>query len=270
MVNRALAQQLEHAEGATNAAFVDARAAVQPGIGAQWIAIAGARAMYDGAESPLTQTFGIGLDAPFLAAEFDAVEAFFAERGAPVAHEVCALASSDTIALLGARGYVPLEASVVHVRATQRGADEAASAATVLTVRPIVAGEELLWSHTARDGWATDAPELGEFLEQLGVVIAKARGATCFVAERDGVPVATAALCINNGVALMAGASTVPGARRLGAQRALLDARLAFAVAQGVDRAMVVTQPGSGSQRNALRNGFVPVYTRAKWVRVPG
>lgn len=267
VVDRALAQQLEHAEGMTNAAFVDARAAVQPGVGAQWIEIAGARVMYDGAESPLTQTFGIGLDAPFLAPEFDAVEAFFAAHRAPVGHEVCAFASADTIAMLGARGYVPLEASVVHVRPTLRAADEQPGE-SVLTVRAIASGEELVWSQTARDGWASDAPELGEFLEQLGVVIARARGATCFIAERDGVPVATAALNISNGVALMAGAATVPSARRLGAQRALLDARLAFAAEQGVGRAMVVTQPGSASQRNALRNGFVPAYTRAKWVRV--
>lgn len=266
IVDRALARQLEHAEGMANAAFVDARASMQPGVGAQWIEVAGVRAMYDGAESPLTQTFGLGLDAPFLTPEFDAIEAFFTAHGAPTAHEVCAFAGTDTIALLGARGYVPLEASVVHVRPTSLPIAEPAQHA--LTVRTIAAGEELLWSQTARDGWASEAPELGEFLEQLGVVIAKARGATCFIAQRDGEPVATAALNITNGVALMAGASTVPGARRQGAQRALLDARLAFAAAQGIERAMVVTQPGSASQRNALRNGFVPVYTRAKWVHM--
>lgn len=268
IVDRALARQLEHAEGMANAAFVDARASMQPGVGAQWIDVAGVRAMHDGAESPLTQTFGLGLDAPFRSAEFDAIEAFFTAHGASTAHEVSAFAAPETIALLGARGYVPLEASVVHVRPTNLPMTEPAQ--HTLAVRAIAAGEELLWSQTARDGWASEAPELGEFLEQLGVVIAKARGATCFIAERDGVPIATAALNISNGVALMAGAATVPSGRRQGAQRALLDARLAFAAAQGVERAMVVTQPGSGSQRNALRNGFVPVYTRAKWVRMLG
>jgi hypothetical protein len=68
-------------------------------------------------------------------------------------------------------------------------------------------------------------------------------------------------------VALLAGASTIPSARGRGAQRALLNARLLHAAAQGVDLAMIVTQPESGSQRNAERAGFRPVYSRSKWER---
>ena len=67
----------------------------------------------------------------------------------------------------------------------------------------------------------------------------------------------------------MAGASTIPSARKQGAQLALLNARLRFAAEHGADLAMVVTAPGSASQRNAERQGFFPVYTRAKWKREP-
>ena len=68
-----------------------------------------------------------------------------------------------------------------------------------------------------------------------------------------------------NGVALLAGASTVPEGRRQGAQLALLDTRLRFAASQGCDVAMMCTAPGSTSQRNAERNGFRIAYTRTKW-----
>lgn len=51
------------------------------------------------------------------------------------------------------------------------------------------------------------------------------------------------------------GASTVPEFRNRSAQRALLEARLRCANAQ----------PGSGSHRNAERNGFRVAYTRTKW-----
>jgi hypothetical protein len=71
-------------------------------------------------------------------------------------------------------------------------------------------------------------------------------------------------------VALFAGASTIPRARRQGAQLALLQARLAFAAERQVELAMIVAQPGSASQRNAERQGFRPVYTRSKWQRAPG
>ena len=120
----------------------------------------------------------------------------------------------------------------------------------------------------AAEGWAADMPEARAFLESFGALLARARGVTCFVAERDGAPIATASLNVQNGIALMAGASTIPAARRQGAQQALFDARLAFARERGIELAMVVTQPGSASQRNAERRGFRPVYTRAKWMRL--
>jgi hypothetical protein len=39
-------------------------------------------------------------------------------------------------------------------------------------------------------------------------------------------------------------------------------------VEHGCDLAMIVTVPGSGSQRNAEREGFRVAYTRVKW-RLP-
>jgi hypothetical protein len=89
--------------------------------------------------------------------------------------------------------------------------------------------------------------------------------ATCFVAEFNGEAIATAALFMHGGVALLAGASTIPQGRRKGAQSALLDTRLSTAASQGCTLAMMVAAPGSASQRNAERNGFRVAYTRTKW-----
>jgi predicted acetyltransferase len=85
------------------------------------------------------------------------------------------------------------------------------------------------------------------------------------MAELDGKPVATGAMSINDGVALLAGASTIPEARRRGAQLALLYSRLRYAAEQGCDIAMMCALPGSASQRNAERQGFRIAYTRIKW-----
>jgi hypothetical protein len=70
---------------------------------------------------------------------------------------------------------------------------------------------------------------------------------------------------MSEGVALLAGASTIPGKRKLGAQLALLDVRLRAGAEQGCDLAMMCAQPGSASQRNAERHGFRIAYTRTKW-----
>lgn len=54
-------------------------------------------------------------------------------------------------------------------------------------------------------------------------------------------------------------------ARRLERTEALLESRLRYAAAQGCTVAMMVAQPGSGSQRNSERHGFRIAYTRTKW-----
>ena len=71
---------------------------------------------------------------------------------------------------------------------------------------------------------------------------------------------------MHEGTALLAGASTIPGGRRQGAQNALLDTRLQTAASNGCDLAMMVAAPGSASQRNAERQGFRIAYTRTKWM----
>jgi hypothetical protein len=85
------------------------------------------------------------------------------------------------------------------------------------------------------------------------------------LAELDGRAIATGGLYIRDGVALLAGASTIPDARHQGAQLALLEHRLRFAADAGCELAMMGALPGSGSQRNAERNGFRIAYTRIKW-----
>ena len=262
----ALARRLERAEGLTNAAFVDARATLDPSAGSTRTGIAGVLAMYDGPDSPLTQTFGLGIFEPVGAAELDALEAFFGDRGAATMHETSPFVAPDTLALLGDRGYRAIEMSNVLVRPIEAG-EGATGAAGAVTARRMEPGEEATWARVAGEAWGSEAPELGAFMEAFGLVIARAQGLHCYLAELDGRPVATAALSLHDDVALLAGASTLPSARRRGAQKALFDARLAFAAGRGARLAMVVTQPGSASQRNAERQGFRVCYTRTKWRR---
>ena len=263
-VDLALAQRLERAEGLANAAAVEARRRLQPESGAEWTEIAGLYAMFDGPTSFITQTFGIGLFDTFLEPEFERVEAFFTQRGSPTFHEVSSFAARESIALLGARGYTPFETSTVLIRGTS---NDSSASSNAIAVRAVNETELPVWSRTAAQGWSTESPEAAEFVAGLGDVWARAQGITCFLAERNGEPIASAAISLANGVALMAGASTIPSARKQGAQLALLHARLRFAAERGADLAMVVTAPGGVSQRNAERQGFRPVYTRAKWKR---
>lgn len=257
-----LARRLERAEGATNAAFVEARRRMDAASGAEWRELGGTYAMFDGAESPITQTFGLGLFSAPTNDMLGELESFFAERGAPTMHETCPLADMALLSLLPERGYRPVEqSSVLHCELTESSIPVHRSE---LHVRRIDPGEAELWADTSMRGWG-DVPGVADFVRAFGLISATSDGMHCFLAERDGTPVAAAGLAMHERVALLAGASTIPEWRGQGAQSALLAARLHHAMQAGCDVAMMAAQPGSGSQRNAERQGFRIGYTRTKW-----
>jgi GNAT superfamily N-acetyltransferase len=255
----ALSRRLERAEGRACLEFAVARRKLFPEQGSAWIECGGANVVFDGVDSPVTQTFGLGLFEPVTAASLDTIERFFRDRGSPVNHEVSPLAGIAALSLLCARGYRPIEISSVMHRAVE------APAPGLIKVRVAGPEESQLWAEISARGWSHEHPELVPFLTQFGALAAAKEGCTCFLAELDGKPGAAGALNIHDGVALFTGASTVPEMRRRGLQSALLEERLRYAAAHGCDLAMMVAEAGSESQRNAERQGFRIAYTRTKW-----
>ena len=259
----ALARRLERTEAHGNAAFVEARAQAFPDSGAKWIDVDGTYAMFDGPTSPISQTFGLGMFHPLTAERLDRIETFFKERDADVFHEVSPLADPTTFALLNERGYRPIEFTSVLFRPINPDVVLSASPNRNVKVRVTSENEKALWSDVAFEGWS-EFTELSDFLRDMGKVHACSRSPS-FLAELDDQPIATGMLTIHEGVALLAGASTIPTARRQGAQLALLEARLRYGAEHGCDIAMMAALPGSASQRNAERHGFRIAYTRIKW-----
>ncbi len=259
-----LSRRLERTEAQANLEFVEARAQAFPGDSARWIEVAGAHAMFDGVDSPLTQTFGLGLEAPATSRDMDRMEAFFGDLGAPAFHEVSPLADPSALALLNQRGYEPFEFTSLLFRPLGSGSTVAGQLSDRVQVRQVGVEEVDLWARISARGWS-ESPELADFLLSLGQVGARRPGALSFLAEVDGTPIAAGGLTIHEGVACLGGASTVPEGRRQGAQLALLDARLRCAALRGCDLAMMGALPGSASQRNAERQGFRIAYTRIKW-----
>ena len=271
--DRTFSQKLERTEARANADFVETRARLIPDSGATWIEVGGTYAMFDGIGSPLTQTFGLGVFEDATAEQLDEIEAFFQERGADVFHEVSPMADQSLMGLLSDRGYRPVEmTSVMYQELSEfrvppvggRSENEGALKPG-LKARMIDESDADLWAETAAAGWATEHESLVEFIRALGKVAARTNGAHPFLAELDGRPIAAGGFQIYDDVCILAGASTIPEARRQGAQTALLRARLEFAIEQGCTLAMMCALPGSQSQKNAQKNGFNIAYTRTKW-----
>jgi hypothetical protein len=263
-----LARKIERAEAQSTVDFVKSRAKMFPESGAQWMETGGVYAMFDGTESPCTQTFGLGLFEDATDAVLDEVEAFFKQRGAPVLHEVCPLVDTSVLSLLGGRGYRPFEMSNVLYLPLAGGVNLDLRLNPKISTRIIEAGEEDLWAKTSAKGWASE-PEMeafGDFMYEFGQISARSEGGIRFFAELEGVPVSTGMMHIHGDAALLAGASTVPEGRKRGGQTTLLDARLRFAAERGCAIAIMGAMPGSQSQRNAEKNGFRVAYTRTKWI----
>lgn len=258
-----LARRIEHAEAQAAVECAEALKRFRPASGAAVRRVAGGFAVYCGKNSPITQAVGMGLEGPVSAQEFDSLEEFYRSREEAVRVETCPLADPSFIELFGQRGYRVTEFSNVMARPMTTGETFPESSQGVTIER---AGKDKieLWTQTVSNGFADQFPVSQELLETMKM-FAFAPKTELYLASLDGKVAGGGTLALHNGVAGLFGASTLPVARRHGVQTALLQRRLTRAAQAGSDLAVSLAQPGSISQRNILRQGFVVLYTRVKF-----
>ena len=245
-----LARRLEAAEAA------NARGCCA-GEGSAVLEIAGGCAIFVGAESPLTEAVGLGLNGPVSEATVRELEAFFRSRGAPVSIDLCPHADPGFLESLAGRGYRMTEFNNVLVR--RLGGLEIAFTPRI---RRALGSEADLWSHTVGQGFF-EQPELSTAEMDVGRAVFGMPGALCYLAVMEsGQPAGGGVLAVYDGLASLFADSTVPAHRRTGLHRELIAARLNEAVARGCTLAAATTQPGSASQRNYERLGFRVAYTK--------
>jgi GNAT superfamily N-acetyltransferase len=245
-----LARRLEAAE----AANARGCCAADP---ANVLEIAGGCAIFVGADSPLTQAVGIGLNGPVSSGQIDELEAFFRARGSSATVDLCPHADPGFLDSLAARGYRMTEFNNVLVRRL-----DGMEIAFTPRIRRALACEADVWSYTVGHGFF-EQPELTTEEMDVGRAIFAMPGALCYLAATDiGQLAGGGALAVYEGLATLFADSTVPARRRAGLHRELIAARLNEAVARGCTLATASTLPGSGSQRNYERAGFQVAYTK--------
>lgn len=262
--DRALSQKLEQTEGRFNAAFVSAHLEMFPDSGVEWKEINGTYALFDGVESPLTQTFGLGLLKEVSSQVIEELEEYYQQFSAPIFHEISPLADPH-MEILFNHGYQPIEQSSILFKTLS---NEKLFNFSKIKAEPMLKNEKEAchtWALTSARGWCGEWSDLSEFMYNFAKIGASSQGVVPFFANLNGKPISTGMLYVDNEVALLAGDSTIAEGRKLGAQNALIEARLNHAIDCGCTLAMITTSPGSGSQRNAEKNGFRLAYTRTKW-----
>lgn len=246
----ALARRLEAAEAANarGTSRLDGTAVLE---------VEGGCAIFAGADSPLTQAVGIGLNGPVGEARIREIETFFRSRAADPRFDVCPLADPGFISALSDRGYRIVEFNNVLVKRLA-----GTEIAFTPRARRALPGEEDLWSYTVGRAFF-EHPELTDEEMNVGRAVFRMPGAICYLASTDtGQAAAGAAYAAHHGLAVLFADGTTAEHRRAGLHRELIAARLNEAIATGCDLATASTLPGSGSQRNYERMGFQVVYTR--------
>jgi len=261
-VDQGLAARLELASAWRAVNYVRARAALEPGCGADVLHTGGGYAVYGGAGSPVCRAAGLGMAGPVSPADLDAVEAFFAARGAAPAVDLCPLADESLLALLRERGYRPsIWFSIVY-----------APLPLAIPIDPAVQVELAgpadadLWLRTVGAGFVEGAEPDPATIAAVTPNFYAPAGA-CYLARVDGEPAGGGGAYEHGGAVELGGASTHPRFRRRGVQRSLIARRLADAAAAGCDLALSLTEPGSASQRNLERHGFRLAYNRLTLTR---
>jgi hypothetical protein len=265
-VDKALARRLESGEEMPQVLYARMFQKTRPEIGAAEEEICGGHMVFAGLGSPIGRATGAGLDRPLTAADIHHVERFYRAHKAPSQVDLCPLHDSSVFELFKERGYAIAELNNVLYR--KLDVDE--------KFPPPPPGCEIRRS-LIEDANAAGAIVEGAFFpdgapEAFKGLIApfyQMDQALPFVASVEGKLVAcgTGLVIPEHGVFALCGAGTLAGFRERGLQTALLRARMAAAVDAGCEYAVVVTQGGSISQRNAERLGFRVAYSKVTVIK---
>lgn len=266
-VDKALARRLESAEEVPQVLYAQVCEKVRPELNCGVERIAGGHAIFAGLGSPIGHAGGIGFDGPVSEKELDQLEEFYRSKNAPAQVDICPLTDSSLLELLKQRSYVLQELNNVLVR--KLGSSEPAPALPLGTKIRTAADEEaaihasIVHRSFFPNGGAPDG------FEQILSPMFRLPGAINFLATVNGEAVGAAAGLVipEHRILALFGAGTLPAFRGRGLQTALLRRRMQAGAEAGCEYAVIVTQGGTTSQRNAERLGFAVAYSKVTLAR---
>lgn len=255
-MDRALARRLEGAQAWRAVCYTRARQQLRPEIPCRVEKVGTGYAVYAGPDAPLNKLTGLGMDGPVTERELEQIESFFWGLRAPARITLCPLSHPTLLSLLQARGYRPDQ--WFNVLLATLATEKRPALPARVQVEQVGSERAKLWLETVIAGFGEEgSPVLHELLAPNFF----AENGVCYLAWLDGQPAGGGAFYHHEGVAEFGGASTRPRFRRQGVQSALLAVRMAAAQALGCGLGLVVTSPGTPSQRNVERAGFRLAYS---------
>lgn len=265
-VDKALARRLESCEEMPQVLYARIFQKTRPEIGAAEEEICGGHMVFAGLGSPIGRATGAGLDRPFTADDLDHVEQFYRTRKAPSQVDLTPMHEPAVFELFKERGYAIAELNNVLYRKLDAKERFPAPPPGCSIRRSHPAEAEVTGAIVESAFFPDGAPEA---FRGLIAPLYQMESALAFVATVENKPVAcgTGIVIPRHRVFALCGAGTLTDYRGRGLQTALLRARMAAAVETGCEYAIVVTQGGTTSQRNAERLGFRVAYSKVTVIK---
>ena len=261
------ARRMEAAEEHGALSFAGALLAENPDCGAAWEALGGGHMVFIAKDSPIGRAHGLGFTGKVAEGDIEKIEEFYFQRGAPAQVDVSAYADPSLIEALGRRGFQVAEFNQTLARwiAPKERFSAKVEGIEIRHVRP---EEVRTWSSVLAHVFFGD--RAADF-QELFTPWPAADSSMCLAAFDQGEMVAGAAGLIvpAYNLAALFGAGTLPQYRNRGIQSAFMQRRLRSAQQAGCDLAVVLTMPGTVSQRNVERAGFRLAYTKVVVSKAP-
>ena len=265
-VDKALARRLESCEEMPQVLYARIFKNTRPEIGADEEEICGGHMIFAGLGSPIGRATGVGLDRPLTAEDVNRIEEFYRQHKAPSQVDLTPLHPPEVFEMFKERGYAIAELNNVLFRKLDRMEDFAPPPDHCEIRRSLIEEAEVAGAIVESAFFPDGAPEA---FRGLITPLYQMVNALAFVATVNGKAVAcgTGLLIQEHKVFALCGAGTLADYRGRGLQTALLRARMKAACEAGCKYAVVVTQGGTTSQRNAERLGLRVAYSKVTVIK---
>ncbi len=265
-VDNTLARRLESCEEMPQVMYARIFKKTRPEVGAAEEEICGGHMVFAGLGSPIGRVTGAGLDQPFTPEIIERIEHFYRERKAPSQVDLTPLHRPEIFEMFKERGYAIAELNNVLYRKLQPD-EEFPAPPNGCEIRRSHPEEADVTGTIVETAFFPDGAPEG--FQGLIAPLYQMENALAFVATIGGKPVAcgTGLVIAEHKVFALCGAGTLAEYRGRGLQTALLRARMSAALKAGCEYAVVVTQGGTTSQRNAERLGFRVAYSKVTVIK---
>jgi ribosomal protein S18 acetylase RimI-like enzyme len=236
---------------------VDGARARFPELEADTLPVGGGIAVFLGTQMPISEAICVGLWQSAGTDEVDALLTFYGERGMKPRVQVTPYTDKTFVRALIDRGFVPLDYE--HPMTADLYAIGAERDPRVTEMADLMEWSREIGS-AFKDGAPSDARDL-----LIGQLVAGAPATTALEVRVDGAIAAGGCMGVHGDFCGFFGAGTLPRYRRQGFQSALVLDRAARGIEAGARYGRVTARPGTISEQNFRRIGFVPLYTRTLW-----